>query len=217
MKSLYILLVAIAVSATACKTKVGEPGPAGEAGLAQQGKVSGTLAYIDRQGNPVSVPFAYSYYESLTDNMFYYNENNSNYGLHCHRRDLKDYNNYVAFSYLEGGKANGQFMPPTSGTIEFSLLKVMGDELFEFKGGFDIASSTTNSSYTITNFVFDPTTGRANYDFVLTFDPQDISSETRYDASTPATLTGRIDVTLNRVSAPSQQQPPVTAQQPSME
>lgn len=206
MKSLYILLVAIAVSAASCTTKEGAPGPAGESGLAQQGKVSGTLEYVDRSGNALSIPFEYAYYESLSDNKFYYDEDNAIYGLNAFRRDLKDYNNYISFSDLVGGKPNGQFTTPASGYFEFSLLKVRGNDLFEFHAGFD--ASDANSSYTITNFVFDPTTGRTIYDFVLTFDPSAINYDGKYDETQTATVTGRIDVILNRVAAPSTQQLP---------
>ncbi|WP_018342444.1 hypothetical protein [Cytophaga aurantiaca] len=206
MKSLYIVLVALVVGATSCGTKEGAPGPSGQNGLAQQGKVSGTLAYVDHSGQAVSIPFEYDYYETLSDNKFYYDEANTVYGLNAFRRDLKDYKNYVSFSNVVGGKANGQFTAPTSGYFEFSLLKVQGDDLFEFYGSFD--ASNTTSSYTITNFVFDPTTGRTIYDFVLTFDPSNINFEGKYDETTTATVTGRIDVILNRVAVPN---PPVVA------
>lgn len=203
MKSLYILLLAIAVSVASCKTKEGEPGPAGESGLAQQGKVSGTLDYKDHDGNSVSIPFEYSYYESITDNQYNYEEIQGGYLLNFFRRSLKDNNNFVTFSNLAGGKANGQFTAPLSGSFEFSLVKVMGNDLFEFNGYFD--ASNQNSTYTITNFFFDPTTGRTTFDFELSFDPSSIGYEGRYDDAEYATVTGKIDVILNRTKLSSPQ------------
>lgn len=210
MKSLYILLVAIAVSAASCMTKEGAPGPSGQNGLAQQGKVSGTLAYKDNAGNAISVPFSYSYYESLSDNTFFYDDAKAVYQLNCYRRDLKDYNNYMNLTNLAGGKIAGDFEAPTSGYFDFRLVKLMSNnDLFEFYGYFD--ATDPNSSYSITNFVFNTNTGRLIYDYELTFAPASIDWTTRYDDAEYATVTGHVDVTLNRTQ--SYNAPPQTALQ----
>jgi len=197
MKSFYILFIAIVVSAVSCRTKEGAPGPAGESNLTQQGSVTGTLAYVDYQGNPISVPFSYSYYESASDNKFYYDVNGKkNYQIEFFRRDLKDYNNYINFSNLYGFNVNNQFNSPSGGIFQFSLVKIIDNNLFEFSGYFN--SSNQNSTYVITNYSFDATTGRLIFDFVLTFDALSIDSSTRYNRTQAATLTGRVDVILNR-------------------
>ncbi|HSY61780.1 MAG TPA: hypothetical protein VK796_07880 [Cytophaga sp.] len=197
MKSFYILLLVLAVSAVSCVTKDGAPGPAGASSLAQQGTISGTLAYVDNDGNAVSAPFSYGYFESASDNKFYYDEaGKQNYQIQLVRRDLKDYNNYINFSNLAGFNISNQFEAPTSGSFDFSLVKVIGGELFEFEGSFSASSST--SSYSITNYSFDATTGRLIFDFVLNIDPADINSSDQYDDTQSATVTGRVDVILNR-------------------
>jgi len=74
MKTFYLLLLVLAISAVSCRTKEGEPGPARATNLTQQGSITRTLAYVDYQGNAIRVPFSYGYFESLSDNKFYYDE-----------------------------------------------------------------------------------------------------------------------------------------------
>jgi hypothetical protein len=210
MKSFYILLLILAVSAVSCVTKDGEPGPAGASSLAQQGAITGTLAYVDNDGNAVSVPFSYGYFESASDNKFFYDETGKkNYQIQLVRRDLKDYNNYIDFTNLAGFNISNQFNAPTSGSFDFSVVKIIGGELFEFEASFD-ASSTT-SAYTITNYSFDATTGRLIFDYVLNIDQSDIGYSYKYDDTQSATVTGRVDVILDRTliyTTPSKSQLP---------
>ena len=194
MKSFYLLVLALIVSVTSCRTKEGTPGPAGASSLTQQGSVTGTLAYVDYQGNSVSIPFSYGYFESLSDNKFYYDENGKkNYQIEFFRRDLTDYNNYITFSNLHGFNVNNQFNAPTGG-------------IFEFSASFD--ASNPNSSYTIINYNFDATTGRLIFDYTLTFDALSINTSTRYNRTQSATVTGKVDVMLNRTQTYTSVQQP---------
>lgn len=85
------------------------------------------------------------------------------------------------------------------------MVKLINNNLFEFSAYFD--PSNQNSSYTITNFSYDVTTGRLIFDFALTFDALSINSSTRYNRTQSATVAGRVDVILNRTqtyNAPAQ-------------
>jgi hypothetical protein len=199
MKSLYILLVAIAVCTVSCRTKEGAPGPSGESTLTQQGTISGSLAYVDYQGNPISVPFSYSYFASLAGNKFSYDENGKkNYLVQLFRRDLKDNNNYIGFYNLLGYNVNNQFNAPSSGDFDFSLVKIINNNLFEFNAYFYSTNTTTLSTYTITNYNLNATTGRLTFDFEIVFDPNSIDDSVRYNYEVVAIVTGKVDVILNR-------------------
>ena len=69
MKSFYLLLIGSVISFTACRTKEGEPGPAGESNLNKQGSMSGTLTYFDHKGAQVVQNFDYNYYNKLNYNI----------------------------------------------------------------------------------------------------------------------------------------------------
>jgi len=179
MKSLYVLLLALFISVVSCRTKDGAPGPAGESSLNKQGSVSGTITYTDDNGNDATTPFSYQYYESLEDNRFYwYDDDGEYYGIAFERRDLNDANNY--FSFLIGGEAfNSVEDDPYTTYADFSLYKVINNELYQFE----------EDDIQVTNVILDHTTGRVTFDF----------SGTIYDdEGNSATVTGKVDVTLNR-------------------
>ncbi len=183
MKSFYLLVLAIAISAVSCRTKEGEPGPAGESSLTQQGSISGTVTYLDVNSNSVAVPFNYQYFETLEHNKFYYEEQSPSlyYELNFQRRDLKDANNYLRFE-VNGNGMNGIVDNPDYSYVNFSFLKVINNELYEFY---------LNDDVIITNLNLDSTTGRLTFNF---------SGTVYYDGG-DAAMAGSVDVILNRSRA----------------
>lgn len=182
MKTFYLLLIASVICFTACRTKEGEPGPAGESFLNKQGSVSGTITYTDDDGNDATTSFNYQYYESLYDGRFYYedNEGEIDYGVDVTRRDLRDENNTFNFK-VERNEFAGIDDAPHLTSMESSFFVVINNELVEFHSGWAYGTE-------ITNFTLDPLTGRATFDFSGTVDKN----------GEDATITGRVDVILNR-------------------
>lgn len=177
MKSLYLLLVTLVISVVSCRTKDGAPGPAGESSLMQQGFISGTITYTGNNGN-VSVPFNYQYFESLSDNKFYYYVNEGDYYEASFTRiDQKDDYNGIHFE-LSGDSDAGVESDPTDPYMYFRLITFVNNELVVFNG----------YSPTITNVNLDPATGRLTFDYTGTVDSY-------YGR---ATVTGKVDVILNR-------------------
>lgn len=178
MKSFYLLLIAGVISFTSCRTKEGEPGPAGESSLNKQGSVTGTITYTDDNGNDATTSFNYGYFESLENNKYYwYDEDGEYYGIQFERRDLKDENNYFSF-LIAGDATNGVEDDPYTNYANFSLYKVINNELYEFD----------DDDIEVTNVKLDHTTGRLTFDFAGS-----VYSDGEY-----ATVTGKVDVILNR-------------------
>ncbi|WP_033417611.1 hypothetical protein [Cytophaga aurantiaca] len=182
MKSLYILLIAMAIAAVSCRTKDGAPGPAGENTLTQNGSVSGKVTFVDDSGKTVNSTFKYEYYETLTDNRFYILDQgaDSDYEITLNRRAADDVNNYFNFSVagftdLTTGIEND----PYSTTADFKFVTIANGTLYEF--------NETNTA--ITNLQLDPTTGRLTFNF---------TSDMNYSNGT-ATVSGTADVTVYRV------------------
>lgn len=181
MKSLYVLLLAIAISTVSCRTKDGEPGPAGESGLNKQGTVSGTIRYFDDNENEAFAPFNFEYFESFEENRFYYNDDFSQipYELSFSRRALKDVNNYFDIEATGYYNMNGEVESPNYSRMDFSFFTLINNQLYRFY--------RNTSELEITNFSLDRTTGRLIYDF---------SGDVYYDNGTTATITGKVDVIL---------------------
>jgi hypothetical protein len=182
MKSFYLLLLTLAVSAVSCRTKDGEPGPAGESTLNKQGSISGTITYADNDGNDKTTSFNYQYFESLEDNKFYYEDDGSlsYYNVEFQRRDLKDNNNYFNIEF-SGNGTDGIENLPANNYVNFSMFTLINNELYEF--------SSSYNSFEITNFSLDHTTGRLLFDY---------SGNVYYSGENTATVTGRVDVILNK-------------------
>lgn len=179
MKSFYLILLASVISFTACRTKEGEPGPAGESSLNKQGSVTGTITYTDNNGDDASTSFNYQYYESLNDNKFYFEDGtNLYYDLNFERRDLKDSRNYFDIE-VSGYGMNGVLDDPTNAYLGFSYFTVINNELYAFYG---------SENVDITNVSLDETTGRLIFDF---------TGDASLDGNS-GTVTGRVDVILNR-------------------
>jgi hypothetical protein len=165
------------ISVVSCRTKDGAPGPAGESSLMQQGFISGTITYTGNNGN-VSVPFNYQYFESLSDNkFFYYDLQGEYYEILVKRRDQKDDYNDIHFE-LSGYSNAGVESDPTGQTMYFNLITLVNNELVVFNG----------YSPTITNVNLDPATGRLTFDYTGTVNSNNGSG----------TVTGKVDVILNR-------------------
>jgi hypothetical protein len=184
-KSFYLIVFALILSVTSCRTKEGAPGPAGESTLSKQGTISGTITYTDDNGNDATAPFNFQYFESLQDNVFSYQDNSqsqgpSYYTLDFGRRDLKDVNNYLYF-YLQGNSMNGLEDAPYSISNHFNFITVINSEFYEFYG--------SGNNFVITNVNLDPTTGRITFEFTGTV---------LYNGGYSATITGSVDVTSNR-------------------
>jgi hypothetical protein len=181
MKLFYLMVFVSMVSVTSCRTKDGEPGPAGESTLVKQGSISATITYTDDNGNDATVPFDYQFYETLYDSRFYYEDNQGeiSYGVDVRRRDLRDENNSFNFIVEKNIFANIGDDPHFTRS-EFSFNVVINNDLFEFY----------NYGYgpDVTNFTLDPSTGRVTFDF----------SGSIYKNGEAATITGRVDVILYR-------------------
>lgn len=180
MKLFYLLVVAAVISFTACRTKEGEPGPAGESSLNQQGSISGTITYTDNNGTTATIPFNYQYFESLEDNRFYYDEDDGaiSYGLQVERRTINDANNYYSFT-LEGSGDDGILNSRDQMYANFSFYTVINNQLYKFD----------NNDISITNVSIDSTTGRVTFDF---------AGSVKYNNNQDAAITGKVDVILNR-------------------
>lgn len=183
MKTFYLLLLALAISATSCRTKEGEPGPAGESALNKQGTISGTITYTNDQGNEATAAFNYEYFETLKDNAFtnYESGQESYYGIDVIRRSIQDEYNYAEFN-LDGTGMNGIEDAPSSIDFEFSYVSTINNEIIGFFADGD--------EVVITNFNLDASTGRVTFDY----------STIVYDINNnEVTLQGKVDVTLPRL------------------
>lgn len=194
MKTFYLLLMAAVITVTSCRTKEGEPGPAGESSLQKQGSVSGSIAYVDANGDSVNLPFNYEYFESLSNSTFTYDQ----YGFSAdfQRRGANDENNSIEFRNFQGDKMNGSFSTPEYFNFNFSTVKNLNNELFNFSSGF--YAGDAQSTCEISNFSLDTLSGRLVFDFKSDYDPYDIYSDSRYDFSTHALVKGHVDVTVYR-------------------
>lgn len=179
MKTFYLLLLTLSISAVSCRTKEGEPGPAGETSLNKQGSISGTITYNDDNGNAATAPFNHQYYESLEDNRFYYVDSEGDYyELAFKRRDLKDANNYFHIE-ATGDSEDGLEEDPYFSNIHFSFFTIINNELYHFRDIYDVE---------ISNVSLDPATGRLTCDF---------SGYVNYDSDESASIIGKVDVILN--------------------
>lgn len=207
MKSFYILLLALSITAVSCRTKEGEPGPAGESALSKQGSISGTLNYVDVDGNPITKQFSYEYYETLFDSRY---DENDGLKVSISRRDLKDTEKYFKFNFTSYKDNNDIYEAPEYGSIDFSFVSVNNNQLFSFSD-YESASGYYEEVYfndesetivDITNFSFDKNTGRLIYDYSITYSIVNIPYQDRYDEFTQATVTGHVDVVLNEKKLP---------------
>jgi hypothetical protein len=183
MKSFYLLLITLAISATSCRTKEGEPGPAGKSSLTKQGSVSGTITYSIDNGttNTATVPFEYNYFESLNDNKFYFEDSEGDYyDFFFGRKDLKDARNYFYF-WSYGYGTNGIEDDPEYTNVNFSFVTVINNKLLEFN----------TSGGDITNLKLDPETGRLTFDYA--------NDSVEFNEGT-ASIAVKVDVILNRSS-----------------
>jgi hypothetical protein len=200
MKSLYILFLTLAVSAVSCRTKNGEPGPAGGDALNKQGSISGTLRTTNSSGDSVVFPFQFNYYESLDENS-YSEYKVSYYTFDFKRRDLKNSSNYFI---MKGGPII-KMSTPTSLTVDFSLEELQSNNTyFSFTdqtcaascvesvgfGPFTPTAVTPVIAYS--NYSFDFATGRLFFNFKLSY-PSANNSFGR-----PAIVQGNVDVILNQ-------------------
>ncbi len=222
MKSLYLLFIAVAICTVSCRAKKGDPGPAGTTGatgatgadgtgtLDKQGSITGTLAYVDYKDSALSIPFTYEYITSLEDSEYEIDtEDGTSYSINTLTRvDAKDYEKYLTFSFY-GDYGNDGIQTPNYGYVTFSYVTKVNNSLFEFltsdgDGDTDLYFNSDGSSSTcdFTNFKLDTISGRLTFGYTLHIDPSNIDSNDQYDSNTPATITGNVDVILNRKRFP---------------
>jgi len=183
MKSLYILIFALFISAVSCRTKDGAPGPAGDNGLTQQGSISAQIAFIDSSGNNAVKSLNYQYYASLSDSKFYYEVNGSAsyYDVSFTRKDIKDNYNYISID-LVGNGLNELEYDPFYTHMNFHFVTLVNNEIVEFY---------SDGGVTITNVNLDSTTGRLTFDYT--------GSAYYNNGNQTATVTGKVDVIMNRL------------------
>ena len=168
---------------------------------------------MDYKDSTLSLPFTYEYTESLTDSHFdTYNNyfNGPSYEIILNRRDITDAEKYASF-YISGlVKEDGSYDMPNDVSVDFSYVTLINKNLFEFsgpngEGGTTVyfptdGKSTTNISFT--NFKLDTLTGRLTFGYVMTYSPDDINNDDKFDDATNATITGNVDVVVSRVNKP---------------
>ena len=189
----------MAIAVTSCRTKEGEPGPAGESLLSKQGAISGTISYLDINGKPLTESFSYEYFETLSDT--YYTSDNENYSIRFSRRDLKDYQKTCEFTLDGSLDQSGNLTVPEGGGLKFYYLSVANNNLFSFSiyggsGGFLYFSGESQTTGVISNFSFNKTTGRLIFDYTLSVHPNDINYSDRYNNTTFAEINGHVDIVV---------------------
>jgi len=199
----------------------GTNGTNGTNNLLNQGSVSGTLYYLDFKGDSVKLPFNYQYFSSSLDNQYAYYDTadydasegymNLGYTFYFKRRDLNDSADVCSFSVnINSGTgnpngpvdANDNPISPTAFTAGFSIAENLNNNLFNFSDGGGLVYSGNTAGYgttcSISNFSLDTLTGKLMFNFVITYNPYDITPATQYDYSNPAILKGAVNVVLLR-------------------
>jgi hypothetical protein len=206
-------LLATLISFNSCRTKDGAPGPAGTSGtngtngtngLVNQGSVSGTLSYLDYQGDSVGIPFNYPYYATLQTNQFwYYGPNSVNnapgYQIDLSRRGITDGDDSTSFQLYGSLDNSGNPVSPNSASISFSLMEDLNNSLFSFQASdSDVFDSNYNSNIAVTNFSLDTLSGQLKFNYVLTLGSGAITSPKYNNSTKPAVITGSVNVILVR-------------------
>ena len=97
---------------------------------------------------------------------------------------------------------NGNSISPTIFTGGFSISANLNNNLFNFSDGGGLVYSGNTAGYgttcSISNFSLDTLTGKLMFNFVITYNPYDITPATQYDYSNPAILKGAVNVVLLR-------------------
>ena len=209
MKKSYILIVFMSVLLiiNSCRTKDGSPGPAGPSDLINQGSISGTLSYLDSNGDSVGVPFNYQYYATLQNNQFTYaglKTSSSGYVVNLSRRSTSDADDSTSFYILCPLDSLGRPTSPTNSnystvSASFSIMENLKNNLFSFQANDPyVTSSQYNSNMTITNFSLDTLSGSLKFNYVLTFGSGAINYGVRVDNTTSAIIKGSVNVILIR-------------------
>ena len=220
MKNRYIIFILTLcfLSVSSCRVKEGEPGPAGASALNKEGFIKGTLRYLDYKGDSVIQAFAYEYYESLVENEYWIDSSDgTNYEIHVFRRDLNDSEKHAAFS-LFGTIDNHVVQAPDYGSVDFSYVNMINGDLFAFDDISNTSSSfnelyfdnSSSTSCDISNFKLDINANTLSFDYVTTYDANDISYDDQYNNFNPATVRGSLSIRLKKRNY-STYTPPVVA------
>jgi len=218
MKTSYLLLIVVVIGMVSCRAKKGDPGPGGTAGangttggnaLTKQGSIAGTLSYVDYKDSALSIPFNYQYFESISEGTYYLAQ--GFYTINISRKDITDVEKSFTFSLngrpMNNGGSFGTPAYPAYGSFNFSYLTTINKNLFEFSG-YDHSyeqvpvhfGPQSSSTCTVSNFALDTISGRVTFQYAITYSPDDIYQAVRYDSNTPATITGNVDVILNKIN-----------------
>lgn len=220
--NIICILTAMLMVSVSCRTKDGEQGPAGESDLTRQGSITGTISYVDYNGKAVNPSFSYEYYETLLDNQFMYSGFNSStmpkrtnipipsnmYSVTLSRRDLLDTEKRFAITLSGEVNADGTIHTPSYATLDLSFIGLVNNNVFLFEDEgeeSDYVSAYPSSSagesdatFDVSNLSLDILTGRLHFDYVATYPASNITYRSKYDGNTSATVTGTVDVVLNR-------------------
>jgi hypothetical protein len=194
MKKILLLIFVLSSLFLSCKTKEGEPGPAGDNALNKDGSISGTIYYNYANGDTAIVPFNYEYYESELDFYAELDTLYDTYKIRFKRRELKEINSYTFIELYGALDANNKPLDADFNDIsfqQFNLVKKINNKLFKF-AFYNLYSSTGS----ITDFVFDEKTGKLFYNYTFDVSPSDISSNYAVDGVTTAKIVGNVNLTL---------------------
>jgi len=222
MKTLYLLLVVLVFTTTSCFTKTGDPGPTGTVGttgttgantLDKQGTIAGTLEYVDYKDSALSLPFSYQYTESvLSQSTYSIDTTKTSYKIYIERRDPADSEKRFGLT-LYGAISNGLFTIPNSGDVDFSYVSLINNNLFEFN---DITPEdgtpeetvyfspdyNTETTCQFSGFNLDTLTGRLTFQYEISYSSDNIDYNDEYDSTTPAIVSGSVDVVLTKLLRP---------------
>lgn len=189
----------------------GAPGPAGAAGtsgqdaLTKQGSISGTITTLDASNNVTTIPFDFSYYESITNNTYQDYKVNAGYTYAIKRRDLKESLSYMSLSY--NGNIPYNSTDPQNMTLDFSIVVEKSDGSYAILqdnycpstcndfvnlAPFNPVSGAPQATVTYSNYSFDYTTGAMKFDFTANLP----SGYTNFNGA--VAISGTVDVILNK-------------------
>lgn len=183
----------------------GAPGPAGQDALTKQGSISGTITTLDASSNLTTIPFNFSYYESITNNTYQDYKPGTGYIYSFKRRDLKESGSYMSMSY--NGNIPYASTDPQYMTFDFSFVLKRPDGTYAVLednycpstcndyvnlGPQNPTNNLPQATVAYSNYSFDFDTGVMQFDFDINLP----SGYTNFNGTVQ--ISGTAEVVLNR-------------------